>query len=124
MRSRGAVYTPLDNDLVANQVQVKIVNRLEREAAFAVHVEPEGVEARLESGPALHLKPGEMRTVPAMLVAPRAMFRTGKLPVHVVVTGPEGLRAQRPYVMAGPGSSHAPQSTPTPAPSRPSEPNP
>jgi len=104
LRSRGAVYTTLDSGSIGNQIQVKIVNRRELPSSFSITTDGEkGVVAQLQEKE-ITLAPGEMRTFPVLLVAPPDKFQRGKLPTHVVVTGPDNFKLWRPYTMAGPGS--------------------
>lgn len=116
LRARGAVYTEIQPGVIANQVQVKIINRLDRRAEFSITLGGHADATAIPETNPVALDPSAMESVPVMLTAPASAFTRGKLPVVITVTGPEGKPISRNYVMAGPGNTvrHSPSSTPAP----------
>lgn len=119
LRARGAVYTEIRPGVIANQVQVKIINRLDHHAQFSISLDAStGANATPETNP-VPLEPSAMQSVPVLLTAPASAFTRGKLPVVITVTGPEGKPISRTYVMAGPGNTIRPSSAAAPTPPTP-----
>ncbi|MCC6952140.1 MAG: cytochrome c oxidase accessory protein CcoG [Phycisphaerales bacterium] len=116
LRVRGAVYTEIQPGVIANQVQVKIINRLGRRAEFSITLDGHPDARAIPETNPVALEPSAMQSVPVMLTAPATAFARGKLPVVITVTGPEGKPISRKYVLAGPGNAVRPGSTPAPAP--------
>ena len=105
LRGRGAAFVELgDEDReIGNHVRVKITNRTDGDALFSVAVEGiDGARIDAEENPVL-FRAREMRAVPMMIVVPRESFHgTTSQALRVIVTGPDGYRAERRYTMIGP----------------------
>ncbi len=103
LRSRGAPFVETDDHLIGNNVKVKLVNRLDAAAEYSLAVAgAQGVTLRSQENP-VRLAPGETKTVPAMIVAPRSAFAGGGIDVRVTVAkGAEELDSE-PFRLVGPG---------------------
>ncbi|NRA58379.1 MAG: cytochrome c oxidase accessory protein CcoG [Phycisphaerales bacterium] len=102
LRGPGTPFMVLDDGMVANTVKVKIHDRSEAGATYAISME--GVEGwRLDGTRTIQLEPGEMATEPVALVVPSESFRTTRLPVTILIES-EGFEKRVEYVMRGPVS--------------------
>lgn len=104
LRGLGQPFILTENGEVDNTVRVKIVNRLNSEAEFTLAAEgPQGLRFAAESS-VVRLHPGDTRTIPAQVFAPRAAFRNGRCPVTILVSGPENFTQRTPFTLLGPAS--------------------
>ncbi|MBI1190515.1 MAG: cytochrome c oxidase accessory protein CcoG [Tepidisphaera sp.] len=111
VRGRGAPFAMLDVATVANQVKIKVVNRTARKETYTLSAEGTQGE-RSAAGVALHaednpvtLGPGEMRTVPAQIVAPMAAFSGhGTLDVRVRLSDGEKFSTAADFKLVGPAT--------------------
>lgn len=108
LRGRGAPFTTLENDQIANTASIKLLNRTDEPSTYTLSVSGvEGAWVRSEESP-IKLAPGEVRAVPVMLVAPLKDFQMGKLNLNVVLSSPDGkFSVTRSFRLVGPGSTHA-----------------
>ena len=107
LRGLGRPFVELPAGEVANGIRVKVVNRAAEAATFtitAATAQPSATPLRveLESSPIV-VKPGEMLTFPARVVAPRSLFASaGHADINVTLSGPSGFSARIAYQMLGP----------------------
>lgn len=105
LRGRGAPFVQVDPETVANQVRVKIVNRSARPVTYTLDAAGTGgvagVSIRAEDNP-VRVEAGEVRTVPAQVLAPAGAFAHGTLDVHVVVRDATGFEARVAFRLVGP----------------------
>lgn len=113
LRGLGAPFTELAGGEVENPVRIKIVNRGDARATyrFSAEVGEDAVGAKagevklVSQDETIELKPGETRTVNAMLVAPIDAFQRGALDVRVRVEDGGTFTKSLRYRMMGPGSN-------------------
>jgi cytochrome c oxidase accessory protein FixG len=108
VRGRGAPFVQRDDGTIANQVKIKLVNRTAQAATYTLSAESlvghSGIVLQAEDDP-VTLGPGEMRTVPGQIVAPRAEFVNGALDVRVVVHDEGKFSAMVPFRLVGPATA-------------------
>lgn len=105
MRGLGQPFVKMADGRIENGVRVKIVNRLDKPAEFAVSVAGgegvDGLEFKTET-PVVLVEPGQMVTTPGQIIAPRGVFVAGRVPVSIVVKGPEKFDRRLPFTLVGP----------------------
>lgn len=101
LRGRGPVYTTLPDGAIANPILIKIANRRDAQATFTL--DAAGAQVRSDAFPAT-LKPGEVATLPATLMARRDDFTQGRLDVRLIILGENGLTIEEPHRMGGPAA--------------------
>lgn len=111
LRGLGATFIEQSDERIANPVRVKIVNRTEHEQTYTIEVAVAGGPAAVdeprieaEENP-VRLAPGESRTVPVMIVVPRALLSRGHAAATVAVADGDGRRRERPFELQGPRST-------------------
>lgn len=121
LRGAGSPFVMMSDELVGNQVKVKIANLGETPATYSFRLaEIDGKpaemgEIRSEDNPVL-VQGGETRTVPALIVIPLSTFSKGELRIKLAVTDGKEFSALLPFRMLGPGSIHnhsSPKATPS-----------
>lgn len=104
LRGLGQPFVVKPDGDVENGVRVKIVNRMEKGAEFALSVEGgEGVRLVSEAE-VVKVEAGQMVTTPVQVHSPRGGFAGGRRPVSIVVKGPEGFERRLPFVLLGPAN--------------------
>lgn len=102
LRGLGRTFTELPDGLVGNPVRVKIVNRTDAPATFAISASGPA-DIRVEAGDSsVVLDPAEARTVPMIVAAPRGAFHDGRCRVSIDVSDAGGRRIARPFELLGP----------------------
>jgi cytochrome c oxidase accessory protein FixG len=103
---QGAPFYTLPDGRIANQVRLRLVNRGDRAASFAVSVPPEAraLGVKIESPEASPtIAPAESRTIGFVLEAPPGVFSgRGAFETGVVVTTDHGFTTTLPFRMLGP----------------------
>lgn len=111
MRGLGQPFNVTSSGEVENNVRIKIVNRLDRPAEFALSVAAAGggggaPDVRLTAEHATStLDANSTITVPVQVYAPRAAFAGGKASIMLTVRGPDGFTRSIPFTLLGPASS-------------------
>lgn len=104
LRGLGSPFTERPDGTIGNTVKIKIVNRRDTEATYAIVAEGvEGLVISAEENP-VTLAAGEVRTVPITLAAPRAAFDDGTKEIVVTVTDDTGQIRTRPFQLVGPAA--------------------
>jgi cytochrome c oxidase accessory protein FixG len=112
LRGMGVPHTVLESGEIANQVRVKIANRVPETRSYTIAlVGEDGVAlpgARLEAveNP-VTLTGDESRTSTVQLVFPHAILRNGSLPVKVRIEDGLGWSRDLSYTLFGPASAPA-----------------
>lgn len=108
LRGRGAPFVQIDDQTIANQVKIKIVNRSPRAATYTIAAESmvghTGIAIHAEDNP-VTIAPGEVKTIPAQILAPLTEFNHGALDVRVHVIDATNFSATRTFRLMGPASS-------------------
>jgi cytochrome c oxidase accessory protein FixG len=108
MRGRGLTFNALPGGLIANNADIKLVNRTTKPATFNISVSgPEGVKLELPENP-VTLNPAEPRMLRSLIEAPLSAFKGGALEVKIRVDDGKGVSAERRYRLQGPASSVRP----------------
>ncbi len=110
LRGLGKPFTEMPEDRIGNQVRIKIVNRTDATADYAVSVADPEVKIEAETSP-IRIEPGHMATVPAMISVPRSAFSGGKNNVSLTVDDGHGFHKALVYTLMGPGSMHHDEDT-------------
>ena len=104
LRSPGMPYTVMPDQSVSNPVRVKVTNRLETPASYTLSLvdAPDGARIVLNENPFV-VEPGESRTLPFVLSAPRSAFTKGG-GIEIVVRIEDGAELSKdlPYRILGP----------------------
>jgi cytochrome c oxidase accessory protein FixG len=86
LRNLGNPFVVMDDGQVANAMRIKITNRTDDPARYTVEPADDRItRIELAENP-LPIGPGEARTEGVLVVAPRSVFATGSLDVHLRVT--------------------------------------
>jgi len=102
LRGLGSPFTNRPDGTIGNTVKIKIVNRRDTEATYAIVAEGiEGLVVSAEENP-VTLAAGEVGTVPITLVAPRGALDDGGKQITVSVTDDSGQVRTRPFQLVGP----------------------
>ncbi len=102
MRGLGQPFTIVDDARVLNTVRVKIVNRIDAPAEFAIGLRGiEGARIVPQSSP-VRIEAGQMVTVPAQVFVPRSAFVSGKAIATITVDGPQAFAYAGPITLIGP----------------------
>jgi cytochrome c oxidase accessory protein FixG len=94
-----------DSMTITNPLRIKIVNRLDHPAEFTVSLDAAsaapGLSLAMES-PKISVRPGEMTTTPAQVIAPPTAFQDGRHQTFLIVIGPDNYTARLPFMLLGP----------------------
>lgn len=113
LRGLGRPFTEFSPTEIANPIRLKLLNRTDAPATYTLDAATDGVRIVCEE-PQIRLDPGQSRTVPAMVVAPRAAFSRGAFEVQLRVSDGAGFTKTLPYRLLGPGdAAHPHTSVPT-----------
>jgi hypothetical protein len=111
LRAPGAPFFKVSEDLVGNQVKIKIANLSETPATYSFRFaeidgqDPAAGTIRSEDNP-ITIAGGETKTVPVLLVMPLSAFTHGELRVKIAVTDGKDFSTSIPFRLLGPGSIH------------------
>ncbi len=102
LRGLGSPFVTLPDGMIGNQLRINVVNRRDVPATYQLGATgAPGVKISSESFP-LTLQPGEMKLVPALVMAPQSSFTGGACPVQVVIDDGAKQIGSWPYRMMGP----------------------
>ncbi|MCC6675835.1 MAG: cytochrome c oxidase accessory protein CcoG [Phycisphaerales bacterium] len=108
LRGMGRPFTPLASGEIENAIRVKIVNRSERSATYTVSIVGEH-GGRIESeGLPMMLGPGQVKSVPAMVIVPSTAFGPGHYDVLIRITDGGEFSKDTRYRLLGPASAARP----------------
>lgn len=89
---------------VSNQLRVKIVNRTSSRRRYRIALVEPGLRLVAPENP-VSVRPDRSTTATAFVLAPRARFRAGQLPVTIAVSDGEGFELRSPYLLLGPAEA-------------------
>lgn len=101
LRDRGLPYNVLPSGDVTNQIRLRVTNRSPQTRFYTIA--GEGLELRAEP---LVVEPGETKSTPVLLIAPRSAF-SQSLQIHVplVVQDDLGVTQSHSHTLLGPSGS-------------------
>lgn len=86
LRNYGNPFSVMEDGHIANSMQIKITNRTDVTASYTIQPADDHISRiELAENP-LTIGPGESRTEGVLVVAPRSVFQTGSLDVHLSVS--------------------------------------
>ena len=107
LRFRGMPFNTTAAGEISNQITLKVTNRSDQPHLYAVSITgPGSPRIQVESNPIL-IKPGEMKTQPALVLIDPAVFKMGICDVNLTLTDGDGLQITRSYRLLGPSSRNA-----------------
>jgi cytochrome c oxidase accessory protein FixG len=107
-RMRGATYIPLPGGEVANNTEIKIVNRTSEPKNYTISIDgPAGSRVQMQQGE-IRIGSAEEMKIPTLLIAPASAFAAGKGGIDVKVRLSEGATVikSKTYRLMGPGTTH------------------
>jgi cytochrome c oxidase accessory protein FixG len=115
LRGLGRPYTLLPDGSVENNIRIKIFNRTDKPVAYTFSASDErGVTSlNAEENPAT-VKPGESKTVPAIVVAPASAFTDGTITTKVHITDGGEFKRDVRYTLQGPMTAGTAPAAPAP----------
>ncbi|MCO4773180.1 MAG: cytochrome c oxidase accessory protein CcoG [Deltaproteobacteria bacterium] len=99
----GAIYNELPDGRVSNQITINVSNRGDAEHGFTVTSPTEGIEMTVPGQP-WTIASGHEQRMTAFVVAPRAAFAGGRLPMEVQVDRDDGLPTTATFTLLGPSA--------------------
>jgi cytochrome c oxidase accessory protein FixG len=102
MRSQAEPFSMEQDGRVANQVRVKIVNRSQRERAYAISVLGADSAQVIAPESPLRVTAGEQRTTSVFVLLPMASFTHGRRDITVHITDGDDFTTDIPFNLLGP----------------------
>ena len=103
LRGLGAPYTIAEDGAVVNQVRIRVSNRGREPRAYAIVIEGAPEAKMVAPQNPLPVPAGEIRTTSLFVLLPPAAFDDGRRPVIVRIHDGGRFRAERDYLLVGPG---------------------
>ncbi len=102
IRGQGQVFNVLESDQISNQVRVRISNRTDAPATYAVTiVDPPGV--RIDGFTPMEIGATETVSENLLIIAPFSAFQNGELVVSIKIADDQGnFEIVKPYKLLGP----------------------
>lgn len=108
LRGLGRTFTEMPSGEIGNPVRVKIVNRTDHPATYAIAVSGvDGAHLQIDNAQSTTINAGESATIPAMIVAPFEDFERGRCVVNIVISDGARFTQSIAWPLMGPGSRAA-----------------
>jgi polyferredoxin len=102
LRGLGLPYTELNPGQITNQIRVKIKNRSDQEALYAVALVDRSPGELVAGENPMRVGAGESRTEPMHIVLPRSAFQGGRHDILLTVSDGRGFQKKLKYRLLGP----------------------